>query len=95
MADFSEFAADARDLFGLDDGESADLLDQLEEEGFDVEEDVLQDWMPEAFDALDDITDLGAYEESWWEFELDPHFPDDAWLDAGEEWEITAEYKET
>lgn len=27
-------------------------------------------------------------------YELDPFFPDDDWLDADEEWELTAEYEE-
>ena len=91
-AAFDDFAEDARDHFGLNAQEAAELLERLEEEGFDLYDDSLKDWGPEAFDALDDIIDFDQYEES--EFELDPYFPDDDWLDAGVEWELTAEYEE-
>lgn len=93
-AAFDDFAEDAREHFGLNEQEAADLLDALEAEGFDAEDESLADWMPEAFDALDDITDLEAYDEDWWDYDLDPYFPDDDWLEAGEEWEVTAEYEE-
>lgn len=93
--DFDDFAEDAATLFGLNQQEAADLLDRLEEEGFDLEEDVLQGWMPEAFEELDDITDLEQYDEPWWDESLDPTFPDDDWIDEGEEWELSAEYTDT
>ncbi len=83
---FEDFAEDASSLFGLDAQEAANLLDTLESEGFDYEDDVLADWMPEAFEALTDLWD------SYSEYQLDPSFPDDDWLDAGDEWEITADY---
>jgi hypothetical protein len=44
--------------------------------------------MPEAFDLLTPLWD------DYSEWELDPSFPDDDWLDAGEEWELTADYEE-
>lgn len=93
MSAFDDFADDAANLFGLDHHEAANLLDALEDQGFEAE-DELRDWMPEAYDLLDDITDLSEYEEEWWDEELDPGFPDDDWLDPYEEWEITAEYGE-
>lgn len=94
-AAFDRFADDALEHFGLNEEESADLLDALDLQGFDpYEGDRLRDWMPEAFDVLDDITDLDQYDEGWWEYDLDPYFPEDDWLEAGVEWELTAEYEE-
>jgi hypothetical protein len=93
-SDFDDFVDDAADLFGLDPDEATDLLERLEEDGFTVGDDDLSGWMPEAFDLLDEITDLSEFEEPWWDEELDPDFPDDDWLDPYEEWEITAEYEE-
>lgn len=29
------------------------------------------------------------------EYELDPYFSDDGWLDAGEEWELSPDYEES
>jgi hypothetical protein len=86
--DFDNFADDAANLFGLTQQEAASLLDDLEAEGFDAGEDTLRDWMPEAFDLLTPLWD------DYSEWELDPSFPDDDWLDAGEEWELTADYEE-
>lgn len=87
MSAFEEFAADAAELFGVNQQEAADLLDALEAEGF-GDDDTLADWMPEAFDALTDVWD------DYNEYQLDPTFPDDDYLDPGDEWEMTADYFE-
>jgi hypothetical protein len=92
-AAFDDFAEDAATHFGLNAQEAADLLEHLEEQGFDLDDDRLTDWGPEAVEALDDIIEWDDYGE-FSEFELDPYFPDDDWLDAGVEWELTAEYEE-
>jgi hypothetical protein len=88
--DFDDFAEEAETLFGLNQHESADLLESLEEEGFDLEEDSLSEWGEEASDLID----FSEYEEDWMDYELDPDFPDDGWIEEGEEWEITADYEE-
>lgn len=93
--DFEDFAADAAELFGLDKHEASDLLGLLhDQEDFEEDSDRLKDFMPEAFDLLEDVTDLELYEEDWWDFSLDPDWPDDEWLDEGVEYEITADYEE-
>ncbi len=83
---FDDFAEDAADLFGLDERESAALLEELEGDGFDPEDDVLADWVEEAYDHLEDVSD------DFSPYDLDPYFPDDDWLDAGDTWEVTADY---
>ena len=84
-AAFDQFAEDAAELFGLNGHEAADLLDSLEEQGFDYRDDELADWMPEAYDALGPLWDeMGDY----------PGYDDDEYLDAGETWELTAESEE-
>lgn len=89
MSDFDDFAVDAANLFGLNEHEAADLLDRLEDDhGFNVEEDDLRDFMPDAFEELSD----DYFETDDFGYELDPDFPDDDWLDAGDVWEISADY---
>lgn len=90
MSRFDDFAETAREVFGLNEGEATDLLESLERDhGFDLDEDTLFDYGGEATDYLDDII---GYEDDL--EALDPRFPDDDYLDAGQEWEITADYGE-
>lgn len=106
MSAFNDFADEAAEYFGLNAHEAANLYDLLEEVyGFD-ESDTLREYAGEAADLLDvvteDIPEEGAEEEeeSGYEgeespYELDDDFPDDDWLDPGEEWEVSTEYEES
>lgn len=77
---FDDFAADAAELFGMTENESADLLLRLEDEyDFDFREDALRDYGVEASEYFEDVV----------EAEDEPLYVD--WLDIGEEWELTAE----
>lgn len=90
MSRFDDFVLDARDLFGLNESEATDLAEMLEDRGYDINEHDWSDFGEDAADLLSDIIDFDEYDD---ELEpLDPYFPDDAYLDAGEEWEITADY---
>lgn len=78
------------------------MLAELESSyDFDLETDRLREYGEEAVDVLADIVDLDAVydetqdmlaEES--EYDLDPDWPEDEWLDAGLEYEITGGYNE-
>lgn len=95
MSDFDDFADDAADLFGLNRPEAEDLLDRLlADTDFDPHEDVLADYMPEAFEELGDtgFFDTEDYDHEDEGYDLDPDFPDDDWLDVGDIWELSAEY---
>lgn len=85
---------DAADLFGFDAHETDNLLDELEEQGFDYESDSLRDdeWAnlaAEAAVAMIDEDDFSDYtlDEDW-------EYGEDEWLDAGIEVELTTEYEE-
>jgi len=91
MADIYE---DAAELFGFDSHETDNLLDELEEQGFDYESDSLRDdeWAnlaAEAAVAMIDEDDFSDYtlDEDW-------EYGEDEWLDAGIEVELTTEYEE-
>lgn len=90
MSRFSEFVEDARDLFGASESEATDLLEALEERGWDIEQDGWGDFGDDAVDLIDDIIDFDQYDDDL--EPLDPYFPDDDYLDAGDEWEITLDY---
>lgn len=94
---FDEFAEDARELFGLSENESADLLADLEDQyDFDYDSDSLEDYGAEASDLLEDV--FGEYDEELAdlesEYELDEDWPEDEWLDEGDWYEVSGEYKE-
>jgi hypothetical protein len=86
---FSEFEETAQELFGFDAGESRAFANQLDEAGL----------SPEYYDADDtefwevaaDFTDDFFDEEL---YPLDPFFPDDDYMDADVEMELTAESEE-
>lgn len=87
------FYDDARDLFGLSWDEGRDMLDALREEGFDPRHDSLYDgdWAVEAVDHLGDV--IEGFTE-WFEYELDPGFDGDDWIEPYEEYEFTVQYGE-
>lgn len=102
---FDDFADSAAELFGLDENEAADLLVDLGERyGFELGEDALEDYAPEAVDLLPELEEEDEldrieedYEEDFGgeeEYELDPTWVDDEWLEADSWYEVTAEYKE-
>lgn len=63
MTDFDAFAADAAELFGLDENEAADLLATMEDVfGFDDATDTLHAYAIEATDVLDAVVDFDAIE---------------------------------
>lgn len=85
---YGDFEETATDLFGLRGDELAELADAMDAAGLPLEavdaEDVL--FWEIASDALD-FSDVEQYD-------LDPRFPGDDYLDAGIEWEMTAESDE-
>lgn len=88
-ADFDYYAME---YFGLDRPEARELLLRFEESGGTirgVDADDKDFWADLAqSDAFDEV--LGEYEEPE-RYPLDSYFPDDDYIDAGEEWEMTAE----
>lgn len=93
---FDEFDDTARELFGLEPWESADLAERLVAEGVDL--DVLdadnEHWWGYVADseALGEVMGEDFQEDMDYErYTLDPYFPDDDYLDPGEFWEMTAE----
>ncbi len=100
---FEAFAARAETLFGLSASEAADLADVLEERfGYDLGEittrsrtvwgdaaDVIEEFLEDV--ELEDGEEYGEEESP---YELDPFWPEDDYLDAGEEWELSPDYKE-
>lgn len=100
---FRDFEDTARDLFGLEPGEVRDLADALDAAGFDYKQ-----WdadEPLVWEIAADILDFDAMvedmphepydmprRERW---ALDPSFIGDEYLDAGVEWELTAESEGT
>ena len=89
---YADFAYHAAEYFGFTGDEVAALLDAIEAEGgtiLGVDENDRQFWGQVAdLDVIDEI--IGEYEEPE-RYPLDSRFPDDDYLDAGEEWEVTAE----
>lgn len=68
--------------YDLSENEAADLLLQLEQEGFDPDSDSIEDWADEVDSNVMDIVEDQEYEDE--EYEDDPYY------DAGSEFEITA-----
>lgn len=87
MSDFDDFAEEASELFDLDENEAADLADIMEEAGFDMEYDSLDDpvWMDVASDFVGEVSEEWAF---------DPSFPEDDWVEADAEYEVTVTYEE-
>jgi hypothetical protein len=87
---YADFEYHAMEYFGLTGDEVAMLLDAIQAAGGTirgVDEDDKDFWASASFE-LDDI--LEEYEEPE-RYPLDSYFPDDDYIDAGEEWEMTAE----
>lgn len=89
---FDEFEDTARELFGFDAGESRDFADTLEAAGlFPAEADADDRTFWEIASELTDefFEDVELPEEEM--YPLDPRFPGDEYMEAGIEWEMTAE----
>lgn len=93
---FDQFAAEAAELFGFDQRESAYLLGWLEAEGFDLEADSLYDdeWGAVAADVFEDLVDTERYGFPEYELDQDWEWGDDAWIEVGEEIEVSLSYGE-
>ncbi len=89
---YADFEYHAMEYFGFTGDEVAALLDAIQADGETirgVDADSRAFWTYVA--SLDVIEDLaGEYEEPE-RYPLDSYFPDDDYIDAGEEWEMTAE----
>ena len=84
---YRDFERDAAEYFGLNKSEAALLSLEMVEAGFDT-----RGWKrddPLFWDIAADLVVVEP-EEEW---PLDPTFPDDDYLDADEEWELTADYE--
>lgn len=84
---FDEFTDEARELFGLDAGEASELADSLDQAGFPLEEFDSDDSL--LWEVASDLTD--EFFDDYEEYDLDPYFPDDEYLEPDIEWELTAE----
>lgn len=83
---YETFERKTEELFGFDKGQTAELATILDEAGLRLEE-----WDARSKDFWElaaEFTDEFFQEE---EFPLDPYFPGDEYLDAGDEFELTAE----
>jgi hypothetical protein len=100
---YDAFAARAEELFGIRGSEVDNLLEALEEQGYDIEDlSPLSRAWGDAADLLGDVlgedyieegeSSIEEGEES--PYDLDPFWPDDDYLDAGEEWELAPGYEE-
>jgi hypothetical protein len=100
LRDFEDRAAD---LFGYDIPEARELLVALEDRGYDLRD--ISDrsrnvWADAADIVLERIEEeeKEEVEEDYGEeespYSLDDSWPDDDWLDAGDEWELTGTYEE-
>lgn len=82
LAEVREFVAHRLE-YDLSDNEAADLLYQLEQEGFDPDSDSIDDWADVVDSNVLDIVEDREYED-----EDDVY--DDPYYDAGAEFEVTA-----
>lgn len=92
---YADFEYHAMEYFGFTGDEVAALLDGLQQDGVTIRgvaEDDMEFWSSvsdsAAFDTLLEVSD------AWEDYPLDPRFPHDEYLDAGDEWELTAEAAE-
>lgn len=88
---YADFEYHAMEYFGLTGDEAAMLLDSIQAQGGSLRGEDADDqtfWVQASGALTDDI--LGIYHE----YDLDPNFPDDEYLSAGDEWEMTAESEE-
>lgn len=92
-----DFYADAERLFGFDENEADNLLESLEELGFDPERNSLGPRSAFADEIADLVIDMADEEDFGSEYEVDDdwEYGYDEWLDAGIEVELTIEYTET
>lgn len=100
---FRDFYADAQEIFGLDRDEARELFQELKEVGFDPandRDDLLWEVASDLLESTVFVVEAeeepeyeqgDAYEES--PYDLDPYWPDDEYLDAGEEWEVVPTYE--
>lgn len=91
---FDEFEYTAAELLGIEPGgEARDFADTMEAAGLPYEAfDVTDKFFWEiGVDAADPYYEA-IEDELPEDYPLDPRFPDDDYLDPGEEWEITATY---
>ena|SRR5690349_3963923 len=90
-ADFDYFAME---YFGFERPEARELLLRFEESGGTIRGVDAEDrnfWADlSRSDAFAELIEEQEYEEPE-QYALDSRFPDDAYLDPGEEWELTAE----
>jgi len=86
---YRDFEKDVRDVFGFDKSEARALADELSAAGFDTRHWPRDD--PLFWDIAVELATTKPEPEE--EFPLDPHFPGDAYIDAGEEWELSADYE--
>lgn len=66
-----------------------------EEEEFDEDYDRISEEFERVEEGRFTEEDKEMLREIESEYELDPFFPDDDWLEAGEEWELAPDYSET
>lgn len=94
---FRDFEDTAREMFGLDAGETRDLADALDAAGFNYRQWDADD--PLVWEIASDILDFEDVDEAPYEpverWPLDPRFRDDEYLDADVEWELTVESERT
>lgn len=87
---FRDFEDTARDLFGLDGGESRDLAEAMDAAGFNTRAFDVDD--PLFWEIAADVLDFDDVEaepvERW---PLDSRFYHDEYLEPDVEWELTAE----
>lgn len=92
---FDDFAETANELFGLTENEAADLANDLERAGWDIADVPVND--PDMWEVASDLLEdffEEVSEEEYSPYDLDPYWPDDDYLDAGEEWEIAPDYED-
>ena len=91
---YDEFEYSAAELLGIEPGgEARDFAEAMDAAGFPLEEFDVDDklFWEIGVDVAEPYYEDVEPEERW---PLDPRFPDDEYLDAGIEWEITATYDE-
>lgn len=93
-----DFYADAERLFGFDENEADNLLEELEELGFDPDRHSLGPRSKFAEDIAElviEMADEDSIPDELYELDYDWEYGDDDYLDAGVEVELSIEYTET